>query len=339
MAERVFVIAEAGVNHNGDINLALKLIDAAADAGADAVKFQTFKTENLVTQSAPQAEYQKNNLGSSEGQFSMLKKLELSAEDHEVLIDYCNKRKISFMSTAFDNDSIDLLRKFNCKIWKIPSGEITNLPYVKKIGSFGQPIILSTGMSNYGEIEAAIDVLEKAGTRRSLITLLHCTTEYPAPFEDVNLRAMANMGCTFGVQFGYSDHTWGIEVPIAAVALGASVIEKHFTIDKKLPGPDHIASLEPDELRSMIISIRNIENALGDGIKRVTNSEQKNRDVARKSLCVSRNISAGETLTVDDIVTKRPGHGISPMYIEHFIGKKINTNLKKDSLLRYSDLI
>jgi len=279
---KVFVIAEAGVNHNGDINLAKKLIDKAVEAGVNAIKFQTFKAENLVSKNAKKAKYQVENTGSNESQYEMLKKLELSFKDFEELKKYCDEKGIMFLSTPFDEESIEFLDKLGLEIFKIPSGEITNLPYLRKIGSLKKRVILSTGMADLGEIEDALDVLIKSGTRKEEITILHANTEYPTPFEDVNLKAMQTIACAFKIDVGYSDHTLGIEVPIAAVAMGAKVIEKHFTLDKTLPGPDHKASLEPDELKAMVKAIRNIEVALGYGIKRPSKSEAKNKVVARK---------------------------------------------------------
>lgn len=320
---KTLIIAEAGVNHNGSIVLAKKLIDAAAEAGADYVKFQTFKTENLVSKATKKAVYQQKNFsGEDDSQFSMLKKLELSAEQHGELITYSKQRGIKFLSTAFDLDSIDFLSTLNLGIWKIPSGEITNYPYLKRIALKNEPVILSTGMSEIEEIENAITVLLNYGIKRNQITLLHCNTEYPTPMEDVNLKAMLTMEKRFGIHIGYSDHTQGIEVPIAAVSLGATVIEKHFTLNRSMEGPDHKASLEPEELKAMIDAIRNIEKALGDGIKRVSASEQKNKSIARKSIVASRRILKGETFTEDNITVKRPGNGLSPMLWEKVLGRK-----------------
>lgn len=315
-----YIIAEAGVNHNGSLELAYKLIDLAADAKADAIKFQTFVTEELVTKTAKQANYQIENIGHEENQFEMLKKLELSPEFHEKIISYCQKKNVFFLSTAFDSRSVELLKSFNIPIWKIPSGEITNLPYLKRIGSYNKEIILSTGMATLGEVENALHILNDSGTSSEKITLLHCTTEYPAPYNEVNLRAMKTLGDAFSLKYGYSDHTPGIEVSIAAVALGASVIEKHFTIDKSLPGPDHRASLNPDELKLLVSSIRNIEIALGDGIKRPSRSESQNIVCARKSIVAARNINAGEIFSIENITTKRPGSGISPLRWDTIIG-------------------
>jgi N,N'-diacetyllegionaminate synthase len=330
---RTIVIAEAGVNHNGDIELAKKLISAAKDAGADYVKFQTFISEYLVTSTAEKASYQKETTRASESQYEMIRKLELSRKNHETLIDECKKQGIRFFSTAFDEDSFDMLVSLGLDQVKIPSGELTNLPLLRHMTKNGLPVMLSTGMSNLGEVEAAIEVIEQAGTPRSRITVLHCTTEYPAPMEDVNLRAMLSMKSAFGVEVGYSDHTNGIAIPIAAVALGAKVIEKHFTIDRSLPGPDHKASLEPDELKEMISSIRNIEIALGDGIKRPSESEYKNRPIARKSIVAISSISKGDRFTSENIGTKRPGTGLSPMMWDRVLGQIAKRNFQNDELI------
>lgn len=318
---KVLIIAEAGVNHNGSIEIAKLLIDKAAEAGVDYIKFQTFKSEKLVAKSAKQAEYQQRNLGKSDdNQLSMLKKLELSENNHKELIEYCNKKGVKFFSTAFDLSTIDLLKSFNIGFWKIPSGEITNYPYLKKIASFHEPIILSTGMCELSDIETALNVLIEGGANKDSITVLHCNTEYPTPFADVNLKAMLEIGNKFGVKIGYSDHTKGIEVPIAAVALGATVIEKHFTLDKNMAGPDHKASLEPDELKAMVSAIRNIEQALGNGHKEISSSERKNIEVARKSIVAACNIKKGERLTENNLTVKRPGTGISPMRWNEVVG-------------------
>ena len=327
------VIAEAGVNHNGDINLAKKLVDAAADAGADVVKFQTFQANQLVTEQAKKAAYQQQELGQSQGQLAMLQQLELKPERHRELINHCRKKKIEFLSTAFDLPSIELLASLNIKRWKIPSGEITNLPYLRQIGAQGQSVFLSTGMANLSEIEAALGVLEQAGTPLSKITVLHCTTEYPAPPEEVNLRAMIIMAQAFGVAVGYSDHTEGIAVPIAAVAMGATVIEKHLTLDRNLPGPDHKASLEPDEFSALVQGIRTIELALGDGIKRPTPSEQANLPVVRKSLVAACPIRAGELFSEANLTTKRPGTGLSPMQWDYWIGRPASRDFVTDELI------
>lgn len=323
MSKHVLIIAEAGVNHNGSLELAKQLIDKAVEAGVDIIKFQTFKSEKLVSKAARQAEYQQRNIGKKdEGQLAMLKKLELSQSDHEELISYCNERGIRFFSTAFDMDSIDYLHSLDMGLWKIPSGEITNYPYLRKIAQYQEPVILSTGMCELSDIEAAMNVLLEFGVKKEQITILHCNTEYPTPFADVNLKAMLEIGEKFGVQIGYSDHTKGIEVPIAAVALGATVIEKHFTLDKKMEGPDHKASLEPDELKAMVSSIRHIEQALGSGHKTISESERKNIDIARKSIVAARPIQAGELLTEENLTVKRPGNGISPMRWNEVVGTR-----------------
>lgn len=332
--QKTLIIAEAGVNHNGSLVLAKKLIDAAAGAGADYVKFQTFKTENLVSKAAKKAVYQQNNLSDKDdSQYSMLKKLELSPEYHFELIAYSQEHNIRFLSTAFDLDSIGFLSTLHLGIWKIPSGEITNYPYIKRIALKKEPVILSTGMSEIEEIEAAVSVLLKYGLQPDQITLLHCNTEYPTPMEDVNLKAMQELGKRFGMAVGYSDHTRGIEVPIAAVSLGATVIEKHFTLDRTMEGPDHKASLEPSELKAMIDAIRNIEKALGDGMKQVSASEHKNRSVARKSIVASRRIEKGEILTEDNLTVKRPGNGISPMLWEKVLGSKAIRTFEEEDLI------
>jgi N,N'-diacetyllegionaminate synthase len=333
MKNPILIIAEAGVNHNGDMALAKKLIDLAADAGADLVKFQTFNADRLVTQQAKKADYQIVTTRSTETQHQMLSRLELSASMHHELIAHCTERNIGFFSTGFDIESVKFLMSLGINHFKIPSGEITNLPYLRHIGKFGKHIIVSTGMATLGDIEAAIDVLVQAGTTRSFITVLHCTTEYPTPMSEVNLRAMQSMQAAFGVAIGYSDHTAGIEVSIAAAALGATVIEKHFTLDKNLPGPDHKASLEPDELKAMVSAIRNIEIALGDGIKRLTPSESRNKPVIRKSLVASKVIKAGEVLSAENITTKRPGTGMSPMTWDAVMGRKAVRDFDVDELI------
>ena len=335
---KTFIIAEAGVNHNGDINLAKKLIDVAVEAGVDAVKFQTFKAEEVISEYAPMAEYQKKNIGKEESQLDMVKKLELIYEDFKELKNYCDEKGIIFLSTPFDIDSARFLKDLGLEIFKIPSGEITNYPLLKEIGSYKKKIILSTGMANLGEIEDALDILMENGTRRENITVLHCNTEYPTPFEDVNLKAMLTIKEAFKVNVGYSDHTLGIEVPIAAASLGATVIEKHFTLDKNLPGPDHKASLEPHELKEMVKAIRNIEKALGNGIKKSSKSEEKNINIARKSIVAKRDIKKGETLTEENLTTKRPGNGISPMQWNKIIGKKAYKDIPKDKPLSFGDI-
>lgn len=320
---KVLIIAEAGVNHNGSIQIAKQLVDKAVEAGVDIIKFQTFKSERLVSKAAKQADYQQRNIGKKdEGQLEMLKKLELSAEDHYELTRYCKERNIRFWSTAFDMESIEFLHSLNMGFWKIPSGEIVNYPYIKKVASFKENVILSTGMCELSDIKAALDVLLEEGLTKEQITILHCNTEYPTPYSDVNLKAMLEIGEKFGVQIGYSDHTQGIEVPIAAVALGAIVIEKHFTLDKNMEGPDHKASLEPDELKVMVSAIRNIEQALGTGHKTISESERKNIEIARKSIVAAYPIRKGEIFTEDNLTVKRPGNGISPMRWNEVIGTK-----------------
>jgi len=332
--DSTFIIAEAGVNHNGNTDLALQMIDIAADAGADAVKFQTFKAERLLTQYAPKASYQKRTTKADESQFEMIKNLELSKDVHHILIDYCSKKNIMFLSSPFDNESIDLLNELGLEIFKIPSGEIDNLPYLRKIGSIDKNIIMSTGMANLQEVDSALNILVSAGTDLDKITLLSCNTEYPTPFEDTNLRTMLTLRKRFQTKVGYSDHTPGIEVPIAAVAMGAVVIEKHFTLDRNMLGPDHKASLEPVELKSMIIAIRNIEKAMGTGIKAPSPSEIKNINIARKSIVSSTKIMKGELFSEDNITTKRPGTGISPMRWDDFIGAKASSDYQKDEQIK-----
>lgn len=334
MKQHVIIIAEAGVNHNGDLNLAKKLIEAAANAKADYVKFQTFKSENVVTVFAQKAEYQKQNMNSeSNSQIEMIRKYELNEDAHKQLIEHSKRHHIKFLSTAFDLDSIDLLNSFKLDYWKIPSGEITNLPYLRKIGALKQDIILSTGMCSLADIETALNILVKAGALREKITVLHCNTQYPTPFHDVNLCAINTIKQAFKVNVGYSDHTIGIEIPIAAVALGATIIEKHFTLDRNMEGPDHKASLEPNELKQMITAIRNIEDALGDGIKQITKSESANISVARKSIVAANEISEGEIFNSLNLTIKRPGNGISPLEWDQIIGKKANKNYLKDELI------
>ena len=329
----VFVIAEAGVNHNGSIDLAHKLIDVAVESGADAIKFQTFKAKNLLLRDAEKAQYQKQSNNPQESQFDMLKKLELDANDHINLINYCIKKGITFLSSPFDIESISMLETLNIETIKIPSGEITNLPYLKCIGKLDKKVILSSGMSNLEEIGDALNVLIDAGTTKSNITILHANTMYPTPMLDVNLKAMQTIKNKFDIAIGYSDHTLGIEISIAAVALGASVIEKHFTLNKDLEGPDHKASLNPDELKSMIASIRNIEKAMGDGKKIITKSEKPNINVARKSIVAKTNIKKGEVFSEDNLTTKRPGVGINPMKWNSIIGKISKKSYKVDDIL------
>ncbi len=326
----VYIIAEAGVNHNGSFELACKLVDAAKAAGVDCIKFQTFKSKNLVSRTAQKAEYQKVTTGDSSQQ-DMLKKLELSYDEFIALKEYCDKVGITFLSTPFDFDSIDFLNSIEMPFWKIPSGEVTNLPYLLALAKTGKPVVMSTGMCEIAEIEAAINVLKENGTKE--IKLLHCNTEYPTPFEDVNLKAMQTMRDAFGLEVGYSDHTKGIEVPVAAVALGATVIEKHFTLDRNMEGPDHKASLEPGELAAMVSSIRHIEKALGTGDKTPSPSEQKNITVARKSIVAKKNIKAGDDLTVENVTVKRPGTGISPMKWFDVLGTKAIRDFAEDELI------
>ena len=331
---KTFIIAEAGVNHNGSLEMAIQLIDVAIAAGADAVKFQTFKAEKIIAVNTPKASYQKEITDSDESQLEMVKKLELDETAHRILLAHCREVCIQFLSTPFDLDSIDLLVRLGMEIFKIPSGEITNLPYLRKIGGLKKRLILSTGMADMSEIEAALSVLSESGTPFENITVLHCNTEYPTPFEDVNLKAMLTIQNAFPrISVGYSDHTPGIEVAVAAVALGAVVLEKHFTLDRNLPGPDHKASLEPDELSSMVSAVRNIEKALGNGIKRPSPSEIKNKAISRKSLVASQTIKTGERFSVDNITTKRPGTGISPMHWDDIIGRRAKKDYKKDELI------
>ncbi len=330
---RTLIIAEAGVNHNGDLNLALQLVEKAAEAGVDYVKFQTFKSEKLVSRHAVKAEYQKAATLGDDSQLKMLQQLELSYDDHLRLIEHCNKCGIKFLSTAFDLDSIEFLDSLRLDLWKIPSGEITNLPYLRRIAQKKGKIIMSTGMCNHEDIEAALNVLTSNGTPIENITLLHCNTEYPTPWEDVNLRAMHDIAQRFNISVGYSDHTCGIEVPIAAVALGASVIEKHFTLDNNLTGPDHKASLEPAQLKAMVNAIRHIELSLGNGVKHISDSERKNITIARKSIVAATYITAGEIFTEDNITIKRPGGGISPMKWDDVIGTTATRNYYPDELI------
>lgn len=329
---RIFVIAEAGVNHNGNLEIAKKMIDAAVKAGADAVKFQTFKADSLVRKDASKAEYQKENAtDKQESQYEMLKKLELTKQMHQELMQACADKGILFLSTPFDPDSIQMLTDCGITIMKVPSGEITNYPYLKGIARTGKPVILSTGMCELEEVKAAVQVLKENGSGQ--ITLLHCNTEYPTPMQDVNLRAMQTLREETGLPVGYSDHTQGIEVPIAAAAMGAVVIEKHFTLDRSMEGPDHKASLEPDELRAMVQAVRNIESALGDGIKRPSPSEKKNRDVVRKSIVANRDIRKGEVFTEDNLTAKRPGNGISPMHWNDVIGMAADRDYEQDEMI------
>jgi N,N'-diacetyllegionaminate synthase len=331
--ERVYIIAEAGINHNGNLNTAVKMIELAAKAGVDAIKFQTFKAEKVISVFAPKAEYQKRSTGTVESQLEMALKLELSFDDFRILAKTCEESNLTFLSTAFDPESIDFLNKLGLDFIKIPSGELTNLPYLRKVAQPGKKVLLSTGMANLGEIEQAIDILTSHGTNRDDITILHCSTDYPTTMEDVNLSAMLTMQQAFKLPVGYSDHSLGIEIPIAAVALGASVIEKHFTLDKKMSGPDHDASLSPDELNAMVIAIRNIEKAYGDGIKRPGKGEAKNLDIARRSIVAAEHIRPGELFSEINLTVKRPGTGISPMQWDTVIGKKAAKFFHKDTLI------
>lgn len=338
-SENVFIIAEAGVNHNGDMNKAIELIEIASHAKADAVKFQTFKTEKLVSKSAKKAEYQSANMNDGQtSQYDMLKSLELSEENHFRLIQECKKKGIQFLSTAFDTDGIDFLDSLGLPFFKSPSGEITNYFYLKRLAEKNKPVILSTGMANLKEVKEAIEVLIENGLEKHMITVLHCNTEYPTPMEDVNLKAMNNLRAELGVRVGYSDHTLGIEVPVAAVALGAKVIEKHFTLSRNLAGPDHKSSLEPDELKNMVTAIRNIEKAIsGSGLKEPSKSEIPNKDVARKSLHYSRNLNMGHNLKEEDFIPLRPGDGISPMNWNKVSGKKLLKEVRKNEKVKRED--
>ncbi|MDG5490146.1 N-acetylneuraminate synthase [Psychroserpens sp. SPM9] len=338
--DRVIIIAEAGVNHNGDLNTAKQLIDAAAYAEVDYVKFQTFKADTIVSRSAQKADYQSKNTGDHEqSQYEMLKTLELSESDHDELMAYCKLKNVKFLSSAFDVEGVTYLNNLGLQLFKVPSGEITNFPYLRAIAQTQKPVILSTGMASMNDIEAAIEVLSNFGTKKEQLTILHCNTEYPTPMTDVNLHAMNSIKKQFEVNIGYSDHTLGIEVPIAAVALGACVIEKHFTLDNTLPGPDHKASLEPDALKDMVLAIRNIEAAIsGDGIKAPSTSEQKNISIARKSIHLSKDLKAGTVISEADLIPLRPGHGISPMQWNTVLGKTTTRDLKKHDLLTWEDL-
>jgi len=326
-----YIIAEAGVNHNGSLDLAKQLVDAAKDCGVDCIKFQTFIAENIVSKQAEKANYQKSHSDQDETQFEMLKHLELSFDEFIALRDYCHQKKIDFLSTGFDFESVRFLEGLDLPIWKIPSGEITNLPYLMMIAQINKPVILSTGMSTMEEIRNAIEVLKTSGAGE--ISLLQCTTEYPAPFAEINLKAIESMRETFHLNVGYSDHTEGIEASIAAVALGATIIEKHFTLDRNLEGPDHKASLEPTAMKAMVDAIRHIEVALGDGVKRPTKSEMKNIIVARKSILANREIKTGEIYTTENITVKRPGTGISPLRWFEVLGQRAIRDFKKDEFI------
>jgi N,N'-diacetyllegionaminate synthase len=339
MNRKVIIIAEAGVNHNGKLEIAKKLVEEAAFAGADYVKFQTFKADKISSVSAKKAEYQKINADDDDdSQYNLLKKLELSDEFHFKLIEHCDKHGIKFLSSAFDMDSIDFLASMQLGVWKIPSGEITNFPYLKKIAQRNEPVILSTGMCNMMDIENAMAVLLKFGVSKSQITILHCNTEYPTPMEDVNLKAMLSIADHFNTDIGYSDHTNGIEVPVAAVALGATIIEKHFTLNKNMEGPDHKASLEPLELKAMVKAIRNVEMALsGNGIKEPSKSEIKNIEIARKSIVASKNIATGDVFCEENLTVKRPGNGLNPMLWESVIGQRSNRDYLADELIEFGN--
>ncbi|MFC1570464.1 N-acetylneuraminate synthase [Candidatus Omnitrophota bacterium] len=328
-SKKVFIIAEAGVNHNGSLKTALKMVDLAKKAGCDAVKFQTFRAENIVSASAPKTEYQKKTTGKKGTQLDILKKLELSPKDHKALAGYCRKKKIMFMSTPFDLESVDLLNNLGIKIFKIPSGELTNMPYLRKIGRLKKEVIVSTGMADLKEIKEALNIIKSSGTPKKNITILHCNTEYPTSFKDVNLRAMITIRDKFKVDTGYSDHTLGIEVPIAAAALGAKVIEKHFTLDRNMKGPDHKASLEPGELKEMVAAIRNIESSMGSKEKKASVPASKNRKLVLKSIVASKDIRKGESFSGANITTKRPGNGLSPMKWDKVVGSKAKRNFTK----------
>jgi len=330
---KVFIIAEAGVNHNGSLATARKMVDAAAKAGADAVKFQTFMADALVSVFAPKAGYQVRATGKGEGQLDMIRRLELDQNAHERLIEHCHRRKIMFLSSPFDLGSIDRLSRLGMKLFKIPSGEITNLPYLRKIGSLRKKVILSTGMSTLREIKEAVAILSASGTNKNDITVLHCNTEYPTPYEDVNLRAMGTIRKELGVKVGYSDHTLGTEISVAAVALGACVIEKHFTLDRDMPGPDHRASLEPHELKALVHAVRHVSAGMGDGIKRPSSSEAKNISMARKHIVALDNIHKGDVLSERNITVKRCGSGLSAMQWDKVLGKTAKKHFKKDELI------
>ncbi len=336
---KIVVIAEAGVNHNGSIDLAKQLVEVAAEAGSDYVKFQTFKAEKVVSRDAKKADYQIKNTGNAvDTQFEMLKKLELDVEKHHILMEHCKKSGIKFLSTAFDNESVDLLDELGLDIFKIPSGEVTNFPYLQKIASVGKPVYMSTGMCSLQEVKASFNVLLQAGLSKDKINIMHCNTEYPTPMEDVNLKAMLTIKNELGVSVGYSDHTLGIEVPIAAVAMGAMSIEKHFTLDRNMEGPDHKASLEPRELKAMVSAIRNIELAMGDGVKAPSPSEQKNIAIARRSIHVAKALNKAHILTATDLKMMRPGDGISPMELPNVIGKALNKDMNTGTKLSWGDL-
>lgn len=334
-----FIIAEAGVNHNGSMRIAKKLVDVAKYCGADAVKFQTFRAELLASKYSSKAEYQKKSCRNNETQLEMLRKLELTINDHKTLIKYCRNKKIGFLSSPFDLDSVDLLLKLGLKVFKVPSGEITNIPYLNKVGALKKKVIMSTGMAGLKEVKKALTILTAAGTKKKDITVLHCSTAYPAFAKDVNLKVMQEIKKKLKVNTGYSDHTMGLEISIAAVALGASVIEKHFTLDRNMRGPDHKASIEPDELKTMIRAIRNVEKALGSGVKKASPEEEKNKKVVRKSIVAKINIPKGTKIREHMIILKRPGTGIMPLFLGKVIGKKSRINIGKDRLIKFKDLI
>lgn len=334
--DKTFIIAEAGVNHNGDLEIAKKLIDKAVQAGVDAVKFQTFSTDRLVTKNAPKADYQNKTTDKSESQYDMLKKLELSLEEHKEIQNYCEKKNILFMSTPFDFESVDLLEILGVELYKVGSGDLTNIPLLKYIAKKKKPMIVSTGMANLAEVEEAVNAIKESGNDK--LILLHCVSNYPASFENVNLKAMNTMKTAFNVEVGYSDHTPGIEVPIAAVAMGANVIEKHFTLDKTMEGPDHRASLSPEELFEMVESIRNVEKSFGNGIKKCTKNEINTKEISRKSIVLKDNKKKGEILDSKDLDIKRPATGIKPKYIDKVIGMKVKSNYQKDHILNWKDI-
>jgi len=329
----IFIIAEAGVNHNGSIDKAIELIDFAAESGADAVKFQTFRSEKVISRGAPKAEYQKQTTDAKESQLEMARRLELPQEDFRKLAEHCRRRGIIFLSTPFDFESIDFLVELGLQTFKIPSGEITNLPYLRKVGSLHAKVILSTGMASLREVERAIDILESSGTDKAKLTVMHCNSAYPTKMEDVNLLAMVTMRNLLGVEVGYSDHTLGIEVPVAAAALGAKVIEKHFTADKNMEGPDHAMSLEPKELKMMVSCIRNIEKAFGDGVKKASLSESLNIEIARRSIVAAKCIKCGEIFTAENLTTKRPGTGLNPMMWDEVIGTTADRDYDEDDFI------
>ena len=337
IGDKIFIIAEAGVNHNGDIETANKLIDEAVEAGVDAVKFQTFNTDKLVTKNAPKADYQNETTNQNESQYDMLKKLELSKNDHEILIEYCKEKNIKFMSTPFDFESVDLLEQLGVNFFKIGSGDLTNIPLLKYIAELNKPMIVSTGMANLGEVEEAVNSIKKSGNNQ--LILLHCVSNYPADFKNVNLKAMNTMKIAFNLEVGYSDHTSGIEAPVAAVAMGAKVIEKHFTLNKSMKGPDHKASLNPKELTEMVESIRNVERSIGDGVKKCTKNEFNTRKISRKSITAKKNIKKGKKINENDICIKRPAKGIKPKYYDLLLSKAVTTKkINKDDGIYWKDI-